>query len=331
MKKKLLLWSKHITVTLVILVLAFASTGAIYQVQASAADQQQYPPPGRLVDVGGYRLHLHCVGEGSPTIVLEAGMSGWSTDWILVQPEIGKITRVCAYDRAGYGWSESGPQPRDSRQVASELHTLLKEAGIDGNIILVGHSLGGLFAQYYARTYPEQIAGIILVDSVHYEQSLRMEEGVRQKYEGGLRALTLTSRLLAPIGLMRLADQAETILADKLPAEYREMVRALGLQTKAYLSLDAEMASFEQSQIQVQESDPLPTIPLAVISSTTLNGFPPGFSGEYMREFWSELQADLAQSATLPQVIAEDSGHYIHIDQPELVIQTVAQMLETAR
>src|SRR5690606_34429958 len=137
-------------------------------------DRQAYPPPGQMIDVGGHHLHVDCQGEGDPTVVLEAGMSGWSTDWVLVQPEVAKTTRVCAYDRAGYGWSETGPRPRDSEQVATELHALLSEAGVTGDLILVGHSLGGLYTQYYARRYPEQVAGIVLVDAVHPEQSLRM-------------------------------------------------------------------------------------------------------------------------------------------------------------
>ncbi|MBI3170918.1 MAG: alpha/beta hydrolase [Chloroflexi bacterium] len=301
------------------------STG--WQSLASAADLKRYPPPGQMVDVGGHHLHIHCMGTGELTVILEAGMSGWSTDWVLVQPEIAKITRVCAYDRAGYGWSEAGLGPRDSRQVATELHVLLSESGIDGDIILVGHSLGGLFAQYYAWTYPQQIAGIVLVDSVHPEQSLRMKEDVRKKYEGNLKTLTLMTSVLAPTGLLRLAGQSETIIAGKLPDEYQDMVRSLGFQSKAYQALNEEMASFEQSQAEVQDSEALLDIPLAVISSSSLQDFPPGFSGDYMKNLWDELQTDLNKSATLPQVVAVNGGHYIHIDQPELVIQAVTKMV----
>jgi pimeloyl-ACP methyl ester carboxylesterase len=250
---------------LFILALLFSSS---YQAVASAADLRQYPALGQLIDVGGHRLHIYCLGQGEPTVVMEAGLSGWSTDWILVQPEIAESAHVCTYDRAGYGWSDPGPLPRDSQQVASELHTLLSRSGIKGNIILVGHSLGGLFVQYYAKTYPQQVAGIVLVDSVHPNQSLSMKEDVRKKYEGNLRALTLLTRILAPTGLLRLAGQSETIIADKLPGEYQAMVRSLGFQSKAYRALDEELASFQQSQLEVREAGPLPRIPLAVISSS---------------------------------------------------------------
>jgi pimeloyl-ACP methyl ester carboxylesterase len=271
------------------------------------------------------------MGQGEPTIVMEAGMSGWSTDWVLVQPEIAKVTRVCTYDRAGYGWSDTGSQPRDSQQVAFELHTLLAKAGIEDRIVLVGHSLGGLFVQYYARTYPQQVAGIVLVDSVHPEQSLRMEESVRKKYEGNLRTLTLLTRLLAPAGLLRMANQSVTVIADKLPAEYQSMVRSVGFQSKAYRTLHAEMASFQQSQAEVRDTKPLPDLPFAVVSSGSVQDFPPGFSSNSMKRIWDELQADLSKTATTPHIIARDSGHYIHIDEPELVIQSILEIVNAVR
>src|SRR5688500_4633460 len=114
------------------LIASLALAGAAYEAIASRGDARAYPPPGQVVDVGGYRLHLHCVGTGSPTVVLDAGLGGSSLDWSLVQPEIGQTTRVCAYDRAGMGWSDSSPQPRTPGVIARELHTLLTNAGIEG-------------------------------------------------------------------------------------------------------------------------------------------------------------------------------------------------------
>src|SRR6185503_8412954 len=117
-------------------------TGAGYQLVGMVLDRMHYPPPGQMVDVGGHRLHLYCIGKGSPTVVLEAAAPGWSIYWSLVQPEVAKVTRVCAYDRAGLGWSERGPLPRTGYRMAQELHRLLDRAGIAGLYILVGHSLG---------------------------------------------------------------------------------------------------------------------------------------------------------------------------------------------
>jgi pimeloyl-ACP methyl ester carboxylesterase len=314
-----------------ILLIASLVLSSAFQAYASATDQRTYPAPGRMIDVGGHHLHVYCLGEGDPTVILEAGMSGWSTDWVLVQPTVAKATRVCTYDRAGYGWSDAGPLPRDSQQVAAELHTLLAEAGIDGDIILVGHSLGGLFVQNYAKRYPQQVKGIVLVDSVHPEQSLRMQEDVRKKYERNLRALTSMTRILAPTGSLRLAGQSVTTIADELPGEYQSMARSLGYQSKAYQALDGEMASFQQSQSQVRDAGPLPKIPMAVISSSFVEDFPPGFSEGDIKSTWDELQADLSKLATMPQVIAANSGHYIHIDQPEPVIQSVLKMVDLSQ
>jgi pimeloyl-ACP methyl ester carboxylesterase len=145
--------------------LVLAVAGAIYQAIATKLAERAYPPPGEMVDVGGYRLHINCVGQGSPTVVLDAGSGGFSAQWVRVQREVSDTTRVCAYDRAGMGWSEMGPEPRDAKQISSELHTLLTKAGIDRPYVLVGHSFGGMYMQTYAARYPEEVAGVALVDS----------------------------------------------------------------------------------------------------------------------------------------------------------------------
>ena len=322
----------RMVLVLLVLLVAGMLLSSGYQAFATGRDLEKYPAPGQLIDVGGYRLHIYCVGEGSPTVVMEAGMSGWSTDWLLVQPEVAEVTRACAYDRAGYGWSDEGPRPQDSQQVATALNRLLAEAGIEGEIILVGHSLGGVFAQYYAREYPEQVVGLVLVDSVHPRQSQIMPEAVRDKYEGNLERLTAFTRVFAPTGLLRLAGQTVSPIADKLPDEYQDMVRALGYQSKAYRALDAEMAAFRQSQAQVQEAGPLPKhILLATIRATVVENYPPGFSADTVKPIWDEMQADLSDSATLPPVVATHSGHYVHVDEPDLVTQTILDVVNRVR
>src|SRR3954447_21727232 len=112
---RLLVWSRRLLLGLLVALLLLGIIGASYQAIATAVDARTFPPPGQLVDAGGYKLHIHCLGEGSPTVILEAGQGGLSSDWIWIQPEIAKATRVCAYDRAGVAWSEPGPQPRDAR------------------------------------------------------------------------------------------------------------------------------------------------------------------------------------------------------------------------
>jgi len=139
--------------------------GLSYQAIASAVDASHYPPPGKLVDIGGYRLHINCTGTGSPTVILDAGLGGTSLDWSKVQPAVAHFTRVCSYDRAGYGWSDTGPGPRTSQQIVKELHLLLVHAQVSGPYILVGHSLGGLNMRQYAYRYPGEVAEMVLLNA----------------------------------------------------------------------------------------------------------------------------------------------------------------------
>ncbi len=152
---------------LVGLIVVLGLVGAVYESAAEAADVRAYPPPGQLVDVGGYRLHINCVGTGSPTVVIDAGWGDWSGGWSRVQPEAAKTTRVCTYDRAGMGHSEAGPLPRTAEHFARELHVLLQQAGIPGPYVLVGHSLGGAPVRVFAHTYAAEVAGVVLIESMN--------------------------------------------------------------------------------------------------------------------------------------------------------------------
>src|SRR5215216_7085190 len=162
---------------LVVVLLALAVAGATYQAIATERAERAYPPPGEMVDVGCHSLHINCVGQGTPTVVLDAGSGGFSAHWVRVQREGSGTTRVCSYDRAGMGWSEMGPDPRDARQITGELHTLLGKAAIEGPYVLVGHSLGGISMLTYANRYPDEVAGVTLVDSTidTYQFSQRPE------------------------------------------------------------------------------------------------------------------------------------------------------------
>jgi pimeloyl-ACP methyl ester carboxylesterase len=155
-------WIRRVLLGLFIALSALAATGAIYQAVATAIDQRRYPPPGQLVDVGGEQMHINCVGEstgGSPTVILEHGLGGASPGWAWIQPEVARTTRVCAYDRAGMGWSTppSSLHPRDGHQVAQELHALLQAAGVPAPYVLVGWSYGGLYARTYSLEGPPEL------------------------------------------------------------------------------------------------------------------------------------------------------------------------------
>jgi pimeloyl-ACP methyl ester carboxylesterase len=139
-----------------------------------------FPPPGKLVDIGGWRLHLNCTGEAraaQPTVILEAGKGDFSAEWSLVQPGVAKFARVCSYDRAGDGWSELGPHPRTFHQIVYELHTLLDKAGMKPPLVLVGHSYGGWLVRLYASTYPSDVVGMVLVEAGADNPSRMLPDG----------------------------------------------------------------------------------------------------------------------------------------------------------
>jgi pimeloyl-ACP methyl ester carboxylesterase len=145
--------------------MAAAAVGGTVETITLVSDQHRYAMPGQSWDVGGYRLHLNCTGSGSPTVVLQSGLGEFSASWARIAPAVGRNTRVCAYDRAGQGWSDDAPQVQDGLQAAADLHTLLERAGEDAPFVLVGHSIGGSYAMTYAARYPEQVAGMVLLDA----------------------------------------------------------------------------------------------------------------------------------------------------------------------
>jgi pimeloyl-ACP methyl ester carboxylesterase len=169
-------WTKRIGLGFICCIAILMLSGAAYQFISTKNDENAFPPPGKLIDVGGYRLHINCSGEGGPTVVFDAGMGCNSLDWALVQPEVAKFARVCIYDRAGNGWSDESPLERTSQNIVDELHTLLKNSGEKGPYILVGYSFGGPNVRLYASKYPNDVAGVVLVDSSHEDQLQEMPD-----------------------------------------------------------------------------------------------------------------------------------------------------------
>src|SRR5215212_3747983 len=230
---------------LVIALSVLAVAGAIYQAIATELAERAYPPPGEMVDVGGYRLHINCVGQGSPTVVLDSGSGGFSAQWVRVQRGDSDTTRVCAYDRAGMGWSEMGTDPRDASQITSELHTLLGKAGIDGPYVLVGLSFGGMYMQTYAARYPDEVAGVALVDSsTDPDQFSQRPEG-RDSYEPQKQSFAVVP-LPARLGVVRLLSEFDPA-SPELPQQQREQIDALAPSTRQVTTFALEFLAPTQT------------------------------------------------------------------------------------
>ncbi len=320
------------------LVVALAAGGALYQIAGMVLDRQQYPPPGQMVDIGGHRLHLYCLGTGSPTVVLEAAAPGWSLSWSTVHQQLARTTRVCAYDRAGLGWSERGPLPRTGQRMARELHRLLERAGISGPYVLVGHALGGLVVRLYQHDYPKEVVGMVLVDAGHElemrQAEFRLFANIEKSRLPAIRAMTMLgiSRLMASY------DQLPPLLIgqeEKVTREVRPMLRAGWLRTGYYSTLSDEHDGLIETLEQVRHSGSLGDLPLVVVTATGPTWRPdmPGqVNPAKFRKMWGDLQQDLTKLSTNSrQVFADQSGHFIQFDQPALVSETIRQMVSTIR
>ena len=299
---------------LVVVLLALAVAGAIYQAIATERAERAYPPPGEMVDVGGYSLHINCAGQGSPTVLLDGGTGEMSADWALVQREVSHTTRVCAYDRAGMGWSEVGPDPRDARQITGELHALLEGAGIEGPYVLAGHSFGGLYAQTYAARYPDEVAGVALIESSSPDQ-FGHRPAARDGYEPPKRTFAVAS-LLARIGVVRLLYELVQSSPD-LPPRQRAQIDALGPSTRQVSTTALELRAAPQSAAQARGLRSLGDKPLAVVSAGT------------QEPEWLDLQDDLATlSSDSTHRVVEGATHTSVLDDRSDARATSAAIVE---
>jgi pimeloyl-ACP methyl ester carboxylesterase len=326
--KRWLVWSKRIwlglRVTGIVLVV-LGIVGAGYQAIATARDARAFPPPGQLVDVGGYKLHIHCLGSGSPTVVTESGLGGSSPDWSLVQPDVSQSTRICSYDRAGYGWSEAGPSPRTSQQIAKELHTLLEKADLPSPYVLVGHSSGGLHVQVYASQYPEDVLGLVLVDPTPAQMMMRLSPEERQAGMTGVGQARVFS-MMQFLGLLRLMPLLGAEALVQLPAAMQAQIRAHRLQNGAIATWGEEIGSFQASIMHTAATPIQPDLPLIVL----WHGIATGPVAQEAAA-WASMQ-ELVQNATNGKlIVAEKSGHYIPFDRPDVVIDAIHQVVESVR
>jgi len=303
---------------LVSLLLVLVCAGALWQAIASRRDLRQNPPPGRLVDMGGYRMHISPTGEGSPTVVLDSGLSDSSLSWYKVQPEVARFVRVVSYDRAGLGWSDPSPQPRNSRVFAEELHTLLHNAGIPAPFVLVGHSMGGYDVRIFASLYRSEVSGMVLVDASHPDLSSRAP-GMRENFVLWRNYLVTRQRLM-PFGIPRVLGWCDA--GAPQPA-----LRTVECRASRYDETLAELDSFAASGDQVRPTGSLGDMPLAVLSEDPDQVYPRGMLPAFL-----ECQNDLARlSSRATHVVAKGSGHQIQKDRPKLVIAAIRQVVDQAK
>ena len=312
-------WIGRVLLTLLALLVALPLVGASYEVIMAAGDATRYPPAGQLVDIGGYRLHLHCVGEGSPTVIMEGGGGGNILHWMLVQPSIAQSTRVCAYDRAGMGWSDPGPLPRTPQRIVAELHTLLTTAGIHGPYILVGHSIGGKYVRLYASQYPQDVAGLVLVDARHEDVEAAMTPAMRADDRSNVQMQQRIYWSLGRLGVMRLMPPS---LAG-IDADTRAKLAVMASSPKGLSTQWDEYTVWADADPALRAAPPLGQLPLIVLSSELTAERDP------ILRATMRTQANLSSNSWL--VIATNSGHGIQIDQPTFVIDAIQQVLESAR
>jgi pimeloyl-ACP methyl ester carboxylesterase len=305
-------------------ILGLALVAFVYEALTERKERRRFPPPGRLVDVGGYRLHLVVTGEEhpGPTVVLDSGMVSFSSNWAWVQPELAKTTRVVAHDRAGLGWSDPGPTPRDAGQSARELHAALQRAGITGPYVLAGHSYGGLAQRAFAAVYPDEVAGMVLVDASHPDQWVRF--GVSSRVLGYGNKV---SSVPAGFGLFRVFDKEYKLLADGLPARAHAELMAFGRTPRALSTAgDAALAWDDRTRPLVNDAASLGDLPLIVLSVT---------EQPRMGDKLTAMQAELpALSSHSRHITVEGAYHEGLLTQPDwarVVTQSIVRVVEAVR
>jgi len=308
------------------------------------------PPaaPGQLVDIGTHRLHLRCAGEGTPAVVFDAALGASSLSWSLVLPGVAKVTRACAYDRAGFGWSEQGPLPRTAGRIADELYALLRGAAVPLPCVLAGHSFGGLVIRLLAARHPEAVAALVLLEPAHPEEWADPSEERRRLIARGARlcgygavaarlglarlvaALVSTGALGAARAIVKVVSRGglrrddEGILAPvwKLPPEARTVLKRMWTEPRFFEALGSQIASICESAAQVAQEAPAHygDLPLVVLTAA-------GASEQRM-----QVDATLArQSRRGRHVVVAGSGHWVPLDAPAAVVDAIVDVVRSVR
>lgn len=321
-------------------IVGLATFGLVYQSLGEYRDLQRHPPPGKLVDIGGYRLHALVSGEGSPTVVVDGGLGTSMIDWEGIAAEVAKTTRIVIYDRAGMGWSDRGPEPRTSERIVDELHRLLEALEVEDPLVLVGHSFGGVNTRLFYHGHPERVAGLVMVESSHEEMNERFPPHVAKLIaDTGEKMATLET--LSHFGVVRLAATVlgpdivmpiQRPLTDELRAQYLRFFCT----PETIGTIGAEARSVPESFAQLRAAGAsLGDVPLVVITGTESArkmGYPEGFPLDEIDRVWNELQRDLTASSTAGrQIVVKGASHDVQLDAPDAVVEAILDMVQNAR
>lgn len=323
--------------TIFILLILIVATPLLigYVYQLASAQNENFTPLGQIVSVpmdnGTYNMHLHCIGGGSPTVILDADIGAWSVHWEDVQTEIAKFTRVCSYDRAGYGWSDRNSAPRTVQRMATELYLLLQAAKINPPYVLVGHGASGMTARVFTQSFPRDVRGVVLVDS--------LSETLLNPYPSVLSQQITFYRLaefFAPWGTVRLVDQVAgydnwLLQGATLSPELKPVFRA-GYYKPAYWETAwAELDGLKLAPTELADIGGLGDKPLIVMIATDRpnNNFPvanfPAPNTNY------DAQQALARLSTDSEIVEAQTAHYVHLQNPILFVIAVQNVVEKAR
>ncbi|MBE0681126.1 MAG: alpha/beta hydrolase [Anaerolineales bacterium] len=324
-----------------ILLVVLVTTGAIYQAIASARDSKQYKPVDQMVNVNGTEMRLDCRGSGSPTVILEAGGQSPSFIWVRIQDEVAKFTRVCSYDRAGYGWSDSVHETLYPQQVAEMLHILLENGGEKPPYLMVGHSFGGVYIRAFTAEYPDEVVGMVLVDSSHENQNqltppeLAQSPEYAQLKKGAVTSLQLI-QIAEPIGLLRAFKFMDAGTASlSLPENEKGAVLAQMYRAGfmgAYVRETLMMMDYSGKPRKLGDL-PLIVLSRKIDAQDMVEQIPSTLQSmelaQQLADIANDMQDELAALSTRSKwIVVEDSGHFIQLDKPQVVIDAIQEVFD---